>query len=315
MASLYYRKFRLPFSSCLLFGLSSHAVAWVDLETWRPPKVFALAPSADSIFIQAEGQKEDNANTPSMNKRSFTVMGLYPLEDRLVAGLTFSGDYSVLSSHPSLVGTLSKERTEAIKISESKVELATLYALSETHSIYIAPGISQVHSAHLGNTYSEYYHGLTAYSVWALRDDLGVGLGLSTGKSARKSYFFPLFGGAWQPSPDFRIDGWLPANLNAIFKVADRHAVFSTVELTGAGATIYGMQDGEQFDVQMIGLKLLFGWSFRYPLGIGTGIAKLEPAIGLFRGKFTSKNLQSDSSDSKLTPFRAMFHLRAAVSF
>ena len=293
----------------LLLAAVRPAYSWETLDRWRPPKVFSLAPSADSLFFQVEKPSTEIQDSPNMTKSSFAALGLYPFDDRLVAGLNFSGHQS------SLRAQLASEEFSELEVTQSKVELAGLYALSETHSIYVAPGISHAQSEYFGHHLEEYFQVLTAYTVWVLADNAGFGVGLSAGRSSRKSYFVPLIGGAWQYTPNFRIDGWLPANLAAILKVAENHAIIAKIEATGTGGLANNRSENYEFDAQMIGVNFLVGWSFRYPLGLGSGLAKFEPAFGVFRGKFSNTNLEGGASRSEVTPFRPIFHLRTAISF
>ena len=292
-----------------LLAVVRPAYSWEMLDHWRPPKVFSLAPSADTLFFQFEKPSTDIQDSPKMTKSSYAALGLYPFDDRLVAGINFSGYQSILS------GQMSNEDYTELQIRESKVELAGLYALSETHSIYVAPGVRYLKSEYLGHHFEEFFQVLTAYTVWALADNAGFGVGLSAGRNSRKSYFVPLIGGAWQYTPNFRIDGWLPANLAAILKVAENHAIIAKIEATGTGGLVNNKDENYEYEAQMIGANLLAGWSFRYPLGLGSGIAKFEPAFGVFRGKFTYANQEGGTSRSEVTPFRPIFHIRTAISF
>jgi hypothetical protein len=107
----------------------------------------------------------------------------------------------------------------------------------------------------------------------------------------------------------------LPANLAAILKVVENQAIIAKIEATGAGGSADNTSENYEFEAQIVWLCFLAGWSFRYPLGFGSGLAKLEPAFEVFRGKLANTNLDGGISRSEVTPFRPIFHFRTAISF
>lgn len=297
--------------SAILVSLAPHSsYAWVNLSEWKKPKVFGLAPSADTAFISTTLQgKGQNADEPRMNKTSASLLGLYPMLNELVAGLNAGGSVATLENIP-ITGA-----RQTLKTQSAWLEFAALYALQDNLSIYVSPGFSSKKTiASAGNT-TETSATLTTYSVWSATDEIGLGLGLAGRKNARTQTLIPLVGGAWQPTPEFRLDGWLPVNLHARWKYTPRQAVFARLELAGDSAMSDKLTSGAKTDVQLLGAQMLLGWSIGMPIGFGTGFLRLDPSLGFFKGQLSQKFDNGQSDLNRTTPVNPLADIRLAVAF
>ncbi|MEY3901413.1 MAG: hypothetical protein RL189_719 [Pseudomonadota bacterium] len=289
---------------------SAHAAAFVNLSEWKKPKVFGLAPSADTAQVgtMMQSGKNDSAD-PLLKKTNVSLLGLYPLKHEFVGGFTAGGNGAEIKNIPTPLGN------QTLKTSGSYAELAGLYAFSDNLSLFVAPGFStKTAKSEKGET-KENFITLTSYSVYAVSDELGLGLGLSGKRNERTQSIIPLLGGAWQPTAEFRLDGWLPANVHARWKYSSSQALFARIELNGDSALSEHLAASEKTDLQMLGAQLLMGWSIGMPIGFGTGFVRVDPSLGVFKGQLTQTNTQTEKQVKTSTAVNPVVDLRVAVAF
>lgn len=290
--------------------VSTPAMAWVKLSEWKKPKVFGLSPSADTASINSTMQNAGSGeNSISMNKTSSSVLALYPMLDNLVAGFNFGGSVGEIKSIPTPAGN------RGMKTSGSWLELAALYAFNDNISVYFSPGMSSKRSSAEGKETRENFASLTTYGVYAIDDNVGLGLGLSARRNTRSQTVIPLVGGAWQASPDVRIDGWLPANVHARWKLGEGQAVFARLELAGESALSEGIITDSKTEVQLLGGQFLIGYSIGTLIGFGTGVVRIDPSIGFYKGQLSQTNVSSGSKSEKSTGLNPLADVRIAVAF
>ena len=289
---------------------SINAAAFVNLSEWKKPKVFGLAPSADTAQVGTMLQTPKNASAdPLLKKTNASLLGLYPLMHELVGGFTAGGSSAEIKNIPTPQGN------QILKTSSSYAEIAGLYAFTDNLSLFVAPGFStKTAKTEKGET-KESFITLTSYSVLAVSDSLGLGLGLSGKSNDRTQSLIPLLGGAWQPTTEFRLDGWLPANVHARWKYSSSQALFARLELNGDTALTEHLNISEKTDVQMLGAQFLMGWSAGMPIGFGTGFVRVDPAVGVYKGQLTQKNTQTEKQVKTNTAVNPVFDLRVAVAF
>lgn len=291
-------------------SFSFSAQAWVDLKEWKKPKVFDLSPGADTAMINTTRQSHrSNPTMLQLNKTNASALGLYPLVDTLVAGVNFGGSWSELKNIPW------NSEQKRMTARGSYIELAALYALSDTHSVYVSPGVSFKTAKIDEIETQERYAALTAYTVWAVDPSLGLGVGLSARKNSRTQTLVPLVGGAWQLSEDVRIDGWLPANLHARWKLTPSQAIFTRLELAGESALTQIRNQAGQSEIQLLGGQFLLGYSLSTPIGFGTGRIRIDPSIGFFKGKLSQKELVTQTKRETTPPVAPLADVRIAVAF
>jgi hypothetical protein len=289
---------------------SSSAMAWVDLNEWKKPKVFGLSPSADTAFVNTTLQSNrDNKNQPAMNKTNTSVLALYPMLDNLVAGFNFGGSTTEVKNIPTAAGL------KNLRSNGSWIELAALYSINDDLSIYVSPGLSFRKSTAEGSDTRESFASLTTYGVWAAQDNIGLGLGLSARKNSRTQTLIPIVGGAWQATPEFRLDGWLPANVHARWKLGNGQAVFARVELAGDSSLSQSIVSDTKTEVQLLGGQFMLGYSIGTLIGFGTGSLRIDPSIGFFKGKLTQTNVESEAKTGTSTQLNPLADLRIAVAF
>jgi hypothetical protein len=294
----------------LICSLSAPCYGWVKLDEWKKPKVFGLAPSADTAFVSANVQRvSQNSEDPSMTKTNAGVLGLYPMLHELVAGISGGGSAAEIKNIKTSKGI------KSLKTRGAYFEAAMLYAFSNDVSMYFSPGYSSKESQAPAGKTQEGSATLTTYGVWAASDELGLGLGLAGRKNDRSQTIIPLIGGAWQPSPQFRLDGWLPANIHARWKYSPSQALFARLELAGDSALSKQLNSGTQTDLQLLGAHLLMGWSVGMPIGFGTGFIRLDPSLGVFKGQLTQKFSTGQAEQKVTTPVNALADVRLAVAF
>lgn len=294
----------------LLLLHSTVAEAFVDLNEWKKPKVFGLAPSADTAQVGTMMQSsKDNSTSPLLKKTNASLLGLYPLMHEFVGGFTAGGNSVEIKNIPTAQGQ------QTLKTSGLYAEIAGLYAISDNLSLFVAPGFSAKSASTLQGETKENFITLTSYSVLAVSDTLGLGLGLSGKKNDRTQSLIPLLGGAWQPTAEFRLDGWLPANVHARWKYTSSQALFAKIELNGDSALTAHLNGSEKHEVQLLGAQFLMGWSAGMPVGFGTGFVRIDPAVGIFKGQLTQTNTQTSTKSTTTTPMNPLVDLRIAMSF
>ena len=294
----------------LMCSLSGSSQAWVKLDEWKKPKVFGLAPSADTAFVNTGAQRiKDGSDTPAMNKTNVSLLGLYPMLDELVAGFSAGAGAAEIKNIKTSSGL------KSLKTRGSYIEAAALYAFSDDLSMYFSPGYSTKESETAAGKTQENSVTLTTYSVWAASDQLGLGLGIAGRKNARSQTIIPLIGGAWQPAPEFRIDGWLPVNLHARWKYSPSQALFARIELAGDSSLSKQINSGTQTDVQLLGAQFLAGWSIGMPIGFGTGMIRLDPSVGVFKGQLTQKISAGQLEQKTETSVNPLADVRLAIAF
>jgi len=298
------------FVTILLNLASESSFAWVNLNEWKKPKVFGLAPSADTALINTTLQgKGQNSDDTRMNKTSASLIGLYPMLDELVAGFNVGTSVATLENIPNTSGR------QNLKTQSAWLELAALYALQDDLSLYVSPGFSSKRASVSAGRTTETSATLTAYGVWKASDVVGLGMGVAGRKNTRTQSLIPLIGGAWQPTPEFRLDGWLPVNLHARWKYTRGQAVFTRLELAGESAMSDKLNSGTQTNVQLLGAQILFGWSIGMPIGFGTGFLRLDPSLGFFKGQLSQKFENGQSDLNSTTPVNPLADIRLAVAF
>ena len=318
---------RVQKQSALIFlsiCASPHANAWVNLETWKKPKVFDLAPRADTASIRSThpmtSKKPKDEGAPRaensqegrfvrIQKSSASLIGLYPLIDELLAGITVSTSSTQLNELPTSDGYGN------LKSTDLSLECAALFAWNESFSLYLAPGLSFKKAIAQGETTEEDFQTLTSYGVWALNNSLGVGLGFAGRVNSRTKSLIPFVGGAWQPTPNFRLDGWLPAHLTARWSYNNSQTIFARAELAGDAALSNSLRSENPTAVQLLGGQLLIGWSIGMPIGIGTGTVRLEPSVGAFRGQLTTENISTGNKEQANTELIPVADVKLAVAF
>jgi hypothetical protein len=294
----------------LICSLSGSSQAWVKLDEWKKPKVFGLAPSADTAFVSANVQRpNENSVSPTMTKTNAGILGLYPMLHELVAGVSGGGNAAEIKN------IKTSEGIKSLNTRGAYFEAAILYAFSDEVSMYFSPGFSSKESQTPAGKTQESSATITTYGVWAASDELGLGLGLAGRKNDRSQTIIPLIGGAWQPAPKFRIDGWLPANIHARWKYSPSQALFARIELAGDSALSKQINSGTQTDVQLLGAQFLAGWSIGMPIGFGTGFIRLDPSVGVFKGQLTQKFSAGQAEQKVTTSLNALADVRLAVAF
>ncbi|MEN9808990.1 MAG: hypothetical protein RLZZ488_557 [Pseudomonadota bacterium] len=289
---------------------SAHAAAFVNLSEWKKPKVFGLAPSADTAQVGTMIQSGKNASAdPLLKKTNASLLGLYPIMHEFVGGFTAGGNSAEIKN------VTTPQGKQTLKTSASYAEIAGLYAFSDNLSLFVAPGFStKTAKTEKGET-KESFITLTSYSVLAVSDTLGLGLGLSGKRNDRTQTVIPLLGGAWQPNAEFRLDGWLPANVHARWKYSASQALFARLELNGDTALSEHLTTSEKTDLQMLGAQFLMGWSIGMPIGFGTGSVRVDPSLGVFKGQLTQTNTQTEKQTKTSTEINPVVDLRVAVAF
>lgn len=296
----------LSFSQ-LIIAQTAHA--WVDLAKWQKPKVFGLAPSAETAQVATSLQKESRDNLPTMSKLNASVLGLYPILDPLLAGFSFGSSTADIKNIPTTDGF------QGLRSISSYLEVAALYAIDDSLSVYFSPGFSskvaKVESAETRENFAT----LTTYGVYTVSDQVGLGLGVSGKKNTRTQSLVPLVGGAWQPTPEFRLDGWLPANVHARWKYAPAQSVFARLELAGDASYSKHISPENPTDVQLLGAQFLLGWSFGVPIGFSTGFLRLDSSVGTFKGQLTLKNTSTEEEEKTKTKANPLVDIRLALAF
>lgn len=287
-----------------------NAWAWVDLNEWKRPKVFGLAPSADTAQLSytSQGRRGENAG-PHMSKASASALALYPMTHTLVAGFNFGGSSSQVRNIPA------GDVLNTLQARGSYFELAALYAFSDNLSLYFSPGVSSKRATLENTEIRENFVTLTSYGVWAVDDDVGLGIGVSGKRNERTQTLVPLLGGAWQPVPEFRLDGWLPAHVQARWKFAPAQSLFARVELAGESALAGNSQNAEKTEVQLLGGQLYAGYSIGTPIGFGSGFLRFDPAVGFFKGNLKQTNGTSKNSTATGTQWNPLIDAKIAVAF
>lgn len=289
---------------------SAHAAAFVDLSEWKKPKVFGLSPSADTAQLgtMMQSGKNDSAD-PLLKKTNASLLGLYPLMHEFVGGFTAGGNRVEIKNIPTALGN------QTLKTSGSYAEIAGLYAFSDNLSLFVAPGFStKTAKTDKGET-KENFITLTSYGVYAMSDVLGLGIGISGKRNERTQSIIPLLGGAWQPTSEFRLDGWLPANIHARWKYSASQALFARLELNGDTALTESLNASEKTDVQLLGAQFLMGWSIGMPIGFGTGFVRVDPAVGVYKGQLTQTNAVTEKQSKTSTSVNSVVDLRVALAF
>ena len=114
--------FALLTMSNLVIAPTAHA--WIDLSKWQKPKVFGLGPGAETAQIATSLQKESKENLPTMSKLNASILGLYPILDPLVAGVSLGSSTADIKNIPTTDGF------QELRTVSSYLELAALYAVS-----------------------------------------------------------------------------------------------------------------------------------------------------------------------------------------
>lgn len=291
------------------------AFAWVDLNEWKKPKVFGLSPSADTAFFDQNIPFPRSPNKkPTINKWSSSALALYPILDTLVAGFTLGASNSEIKNIPA---GGSSQSLKTLQTSTFVLEVAGLYAFNDQLSLFVAPGYSNKRSSTSGGHTQESFATLTSYAVLAASDHLGLGAGVAVRKNDRTQSVIPLLGGAWQLTPELRLDGWLPANVQTRWKYSDSQALFVRIELAGDAALSKQLIEQTSTDVQFLGAQVLFGWSIGTPLGFGAGFLRFDPSLGFFKGQLTQQMMLSPGNHSfrTSTPLYPLAESRVALTF
>jgi hypothetical protein len=289
---------------------SGEAQAWVDLEKWKKPKVFDQAPSTEIIQTGYKSYLRKPKNSAlRLTKTSGNLVGLYPLLDNLVAGVI------VGAGAASVQDIQTESGLRSFQNSQLSVELAGQYAFSNEHSLFISSGMGFKELESKGKSTSESRMLLTTYSVWSLNDDVGLGIGLAGNHNTRKSTFVPLLGGSWQPSPELRVDGWLPSHVHTRWKYAPAQSLFLRLELSGESGYAKNFLGNNDADITLLGAQMILGWSLGMPIGIATGFLRIDPSFGFFAGNTSVENLFSGSKTKQKLGSVPVADIRVAVVF
>jgi hypothetical protein len=195
------------------------------------------------------------------------------------------------------------------------LELAGQYAFNEEHSLFVASGIGTRELRADGRSTKETTALLTTYTMWSFSDEIGLGIGAAGSHNSRRSNLFPLLGGSWQPSPELRIDGWLPSHVHGRWKYTPAQSLFVRLELSGEAGYAKRFFNEDDADITLVGVQTIFGWSVGMPLGVASGFLRIDPSLGFFAGNTSVKNNTSGKTTQQKMGAVPIADVRLAVIF
>jgi len=289
---------------------SPEAKAWVELEQWKKPKVFDQAPSAEIVQVGYKTYlRKPKDSEVRLSKTSANLLGLYPLLDNFVAGFTMS------AGSGSVQNILAENQLRSIQTSQLSLELTGQYAFSNENSLFLSSGVGYKELEANGRTTSETSAVLKTFTMWSINDEVGLGVGAAGNANSRRSNLMPLLGGSWQPSPELRIDGWLPSHIHTRWKFSQRQSLFLRLELSGESGYAKKFFNDDDADITLVGAQMILGWSVGMPIGFSTGFLRLDPSFGFFAGNTTVKNNVTGRKTEQRMGSAPLADIRVAVVF
>jgi len=194
---------------------SQLSLAQVDLSTWEKPKVFKFIPKfGNSRYVVATDLQRPSEEAPIASHISqVTVQIIYPFTQNLVTGITpEKNDYTLsLQSNPD------SGLPSSLSFQKITLSIPVIYAVNPK-TLYISSNYVSKHRTpkHKGGDWTS--HQFSQLLIQEFHSDFGLGIGMHASHFPDQEVsVLPIIPFAWTPTPELRIEAWLPAQAQLKF--------------------------------------------------------------------------------------------------